>query len=98
MQTCSRCNASSPDTATECRNCRAALGEFSVNALALKRFIENPRVTSVRISVSAEACPLCYEARGTFSKDALPRLPHEGCSHQFGCRCIYEPVLNDIYP
>jgi hypothetical protein len=55
-------------------------------------------VTSVRISVAAGACPLCNEARGTISKDALPRLPHEGCSHQYGCRCIYEPVLNDIYP
>lgn len=98
MQTCSRCNASSPDTALECGNCKADLGEFSVTALALRRFIENPRVTSVRISVAAGACPLCYEARGTFSKDAVPHLPHEGCSHQFGCRCTYEPVLNEIYP
>lgn len=96
MQTCSRCNTSSPDTATECPNCRADLGELSLTSQALKRFIANPRVTSVRISVSAGACPMCYEGRGTFAKDAVPRLPHEGCSHAYGCRCMYEPVLNDI--
>jgi hypothetical protein len=96
LQTCSRCNASSPDTARECTNCKADLSEYSINAVALKRFIENPRVTSVRISVAGGACPLCYEARGTFPKDAVPHLPHEGCSHVYGCRCFYEPVLNEI--
>ena len=98
MQTCSRCNASSPDTAVECTNCKAILLEFSTSAVALKHFKENPRVTFVRINVAGDACPLCYEARGTFSKDAVPALPHEGCSHNNGCRCIYEPVLNEIYP
>lgn len=98
MQTCSLCNASSPDTAKRCLNCGADLGELSVNAVALKKFRENPRVTSVRINVAHDACPLCYELRGTFEKDAVPVLPHEGCSHPQGCRCTYAPVLNDIYP
>ncbi len=98
MQTCSRCNASSPDTATNCTNCKADLHEFSTNAVALKKFRENPRVTSIRINVANDACPLCYESRGTFAKEAAPALPHEGCSHGLGCRCTYEPVLSEIYP
>lgn len=98
MQTCSRCNASSPDLALECNHCHADLREFSVNAVALKQFIQNPRVSLVRINVAGDACPLCYESRGTFEKDAVPHLPHEGCSHAMGCRCNYEPVLNEIYP
>ena len=98
MQTCSRCNASSPDTAIQCVHCKSELKEFSTTAVALKNFRENPRVTSVRINVAHDACPLCYEARGTFSKDSVPALPHEGCSHNLGCRCTSEPVLGEIYP
>lgn len=98
MQTCSRCNASSPDTSLECVNCKADLRELSATSVALKRFRENPRVTAVRINAAGDACPLCAESTGTFPKEAVPVLPHEGCSHGLGCRCIYEPVLNDIYP
>lgn len=98
MQTCSRCNASSPDTATNCTNCQVDLGEFSTSAVTLKKFRENPRVTAVRINVANDACPLCYESRGTFAKEAVPALPHEGCSHGLGCRCTYEPLLSEIYP
>jgi hypothetical protein len=25
-------------------------------------------------------------------------LPVEGCSHALGCRCFYQPVLDEIYP
>ncbi len=98
MQTCSRCNALSPDTAKYCVNCNANLEEFSVNAVALKKFRANPRVASIRIEVANDACPLCYESRGTYEKNAVPRLPHEGCSHPQGCRCHYAPVLSEIYP
>jgi hypothetical protein len=98
LQTCSRCNAISSDTSLECVNCKADLKVLSQNAVARKRMAENPRVSTIRINVAGDACPLCYESRGTFSKDAVPRLPHEGCSHAKGCRCTYEPVLNDIYP
>ncbi len=98
MQTCSRCNASSPDTNLECVNCKADLREFSATAVALKHFRENLRVTAVRINSAGDACPLCADSRGTFPKDDVPALPHEGCSHEYGCRCTYEPVLNDIYP
>ena len=98
MQTCSRCNASSPDTAINCVNCNSALSDLSTTSVALKNFRANPRVTAVRITVANDACPLCYESRGTFPKDTVAALPHEGCSHNHGCRCTYEPILSEIYP
>jgi hypothetical protein len=98
LQTCSRCNANSPDTAVVCVNCSADLREYSATTMALKNFIANTRVTSIRVTVADDACPLCYESRGTFPKDSVPHLPHEGCSHGLGCRCKYEPVLSEIYP
>lgn len=98
MQTCTRCNTTSPDVAKECVHCHASLTEFSAAAVALQNMLKNPRVTAIRISVAGDACPLCFESRGTFAKDAVPALPHEGCSHEGGCRCNYEPVLNEIYP
>ncbi len=98
MQTCTNCYYQSPDDASHCVHCDADLSECSATAQALKRFQGNPRVRLVRISVGADACPVCYEAEGAYPKDAVPRLPIEGCSHQHGCRCFYEPVLDEIYP
>jgi hypothetical protein len=98
MQTCTNCYAQSPDDAQTCANCGADLSECSLTAQALKRFQANPRVRLVRISVAADACPACYEVQGAYPKDAVPRLPIEGCSHNHGCRCFYEPVLDEIYP
>jgi hypothetical protein len=95
MQTCSKCNASSPDNATVCRHCAADLSEFSTTAVALRRLHENPRVKAVRVTVAHDACPYCYGLLKTYPKDKVPRLPHEGCSHENGCRCFYEPVLED---
>ncbi len=98
MQTCTRCNAQSPDSAEICTNCKANLSEYSTTAVALKRFQANPRVRLVRISIGADACPACYDVQGAYPKDAVPRLPVEGCSHYKGCRCYYEPVLDEIFP
>lgn len=98
MQTCTRCNTQSPDSALLCANCQADLSEYSATAVALKRFQVNPRVQLVKISISSDSCPVCNEARGAFEKDAVPRLPVEGCSHANGCRCFYEPVLDELYP
>ncbi len=95
MQTCSKCNASSPDEARTCVNCNADLTEFSATAVALRSLKENPRVRAIRVSVADDACPYCYELLKTYPKDQVPPLPHEGCSHANGCRCFYEPVLDD---
>jgi hypothetical protein len=95
MQTCSKCNASSPDNALTCVNCNANLSEFSATVVALKHMQENPRVKAVRVTVADDACPYCYELLKTYPKDKVPRLPHESCSHENGCRCFYEPVLEE---
>ena len=98
MQTCSNCGTQSPDTASLCTSCKSDLNEFSTSAVALKKFQENPRVKYVRISVSADCCPACREAEGAYDIDDVPRIPIEGCSQKNGCRCFYQPFLNDIYP
>ena len=95
MQTCSKCNAASPDYALTCVNCLADLAEFSATTVALTRLRANPRVSSIRVTVANDACPHCYELMKTYSKDKVPHLPHEGCSHANGCRCFYEPVLEE---
>jgi hypothetical protein len=95
MQTCSKCNASSPEDAITCVNCHADMSEFSTTALALRRLQANPRVRSIRVTVANDACSYCYELMKTYPKDQVPRLPHAGCSHDNGCRCFYEPVLED---
>jgi hypothetical protein len=95
MQTCSQCNAASPDLASQCVNCGADLSQFSATRLALKKMVANPRVSAIRVSVAHDACPHCYELLKTYPKSKAPPLPHEGCSHEGGCRCFYEPVLED---
>lgn len=93
MQTCSLCNASSPDTTVACVNCRANLRDFSTNAVSLHNMRQNPHVKAIRISIAHDACPYCYELMQTYPKDQVPQIPHQGCSHPNGCRCVYEPVL-----
>lgn len=98
MQTCSQCHTESPDSTLACPNCQADLREFSMTAVTLKRFQENTRVNAVHIAVQDDACPACQEIQGTFPKDRVPKLPVEGCSHEHGCRCFYQPLLENIFP
>jgi hypothetical protein len=98
VQTCSNCHAQSPDSVDECLNCGADLSKYSETAVSLMRIKENPRVIYVRISVAEDCCPACRQAEGAYDKDEAPKLPIEGCSHGLGCRCYYQPVLDDIYP
>lgn len=97
MQTCSRCFTQSPDPVLICPGCGAELREFSTTAVALKKFQENPRVLRVQLIVSHDACPACQQLRGAYEKGQAPALPVEGCSHPQGCRCFYEPILDEIY-
>ena len=98
MQICSNCHVQSPDSAIECVNCQADLREYSTTAIALSKFYANPRVKNIRLVVSDDCCPACREAEGTYEKNEAPSLPVDGCSHNLGCRCFYEPMLTDIYP
>lgn len=98
MQTCSVCHAQSPDEAIECINCHRDLREFSTTAVALKNFQENPRVKLILVEAWDDSCPACRAAAGSYAKDQVPKLPVEACSHNLGCRCFYQPFLDEIYP
>jgi RNA polymerase subunit RPABC4/transcription elongation factor Spt4 len=98
VQICSRCQTQMPDSVEQCQGCGADLHEWSNSAIALKRLQENSRISYVRIAVSSDCCPACRQAEGAYAKDSAPKLPIEGCSHGLGCRCFYQPYLEDIYP
>ncbi len=98
MRTCTLCNASSADTASNCVRCDADLSVHSHTAKALTEFKNNDRIYEVRVIVSHDCCPACRELEGAYTKDEAPELPVKGCSHAQGCRCYYEPALVEIYP
>lgn len=98
MQTCSLCSHQSVDSAEFCDNCGMSLSKYSETKAALKRMQNNPRVSNLILANSGDACPACLQAQGSYAKDDAPHLPIEGCSHANGCRCFYEPVLEEIYP
>lgn len=98
MQTCSRCNAQIPDTIDMCPDCGAEMRMYSTTAVTLRKFQENPRVLMVNVITHEDACPTCQEIQGTYPKDKVPKLPVEGCSHENGCRCFYQPLLEEIFP
>jgi len=98
MQTCAKCHSLSDDDAIICSNCGEKLPEGNTVMIALKKFQENHRVVSVRLVVADDACPACREVSGTYKKEVAPTLPLVTCSHEGGCRCFYEPMLDEIYP
>jgi hypothetical protein len=98
VQTCSNCQQQSPDSATHCLNCGADLSEYSIVRQTLKKHTLNPRVKYLLVVVFHDCCPACREVEGSYEKDKAPLLPVEGCSHALGCRCFYQPVLEEIYP
>jgi hypothetical protein len=98
MQICSRCSTSVPDAIKECPKCQADLSQYSITAVSLKKLLDNPRVFAINVATGEDACPACQAIQGTYEKDKAPALPVEGCSHQNGCRCFYQPLLEEIYP
>ncbi len=98
MPKCAECNAQIPENTRRCPNCGADLERRVTLASTLTRFRGNPRVNLVRVSVADDCCPACATLQGAYPKDKAPILPQAACSSPRGCRCFYEPVLNDIYP
>lgn len=98
MQTCTRCQAQSPDDARRCLRCGADLSQESATAVALARLRASKRVARIRLVVAPDCCPACQSVEGTYEKDQVPQLPVRGCSHALGCRCFYAPALSEIYP
>ena len=53
------------------------------------------RVAHVTHFAAAGSCPVCTSFNGQkWRIDQAPELPHAQCTHQYGCRCLYQPVLN----
>lgn len=98
MQICTRCKTKTSDTAVTCPSCGANLDEYSETAVALRKFRDNPRVIAINVIVHGDACPACRQIQGTYPKDSAPKIPVEGCSHEGGCRCFYQPLLGEIFP
>jgi hypothetical protein len=67
-------------------------------AVALGKFQANTRVDNIRLVAPGNACPACQAVESTYSKNAVPPLPVEGCSESNGCHCFYEPMFNEIFP
>ena len=98
VQICSVCQTQANDLDKVCQNCQADLSEYSQTAVDLKTLRENTRVSRIRLVVNDDACPACQDFEGSYEKDKVPKLPIEGCSNPMGCRCIYKPVFDEIYP
>ena len=98
MQTCSQCLKQCSDSYSACPHCHANLMEFSITALTKNKLINNSRVSNIKIIAAEDACPACRQQEGNYSKVDLPDLPIRGCSHENGCNCFYEPVLEEIFP
>ncbi len=67
-------------------------------ARSLAQLKNNPRVLNIRVIVPPEACPVCQEVAGTYTKENTPALPPDGCSCPRGCEAFYQPMLSEIYP
>ena len=98
MQICSKCQTQLIDTEEFCTNCGADQKNWSNRSLSLKKLQNNSRVSYIRVAVSYDCCPACRQVEGAYAKESIPHLPTEGCSHSLGCRCYYQPVLEEIYP
>ncbi len=80
----------------DCPHCGAHLDLTPEQARELLR--KNPAVKAVRVIVNKDACAACQYVAGTYPPDQVPLLPVPDCSHPLGCRCYYEPLLDDIFP
>lgn len=50
----------------------------------------------VEVSGSGDSCPACLPMDGKkFALSKAPELPHPGCTHVMGCRCLYQAVFDD---
>lgn len=52
-------------------------------------------IRRVEILGSDDSCPTCAALEGKkFTLDKAPELPHPGCTHDKGCRCLYQSIFN----
>jgi len=64
---------------------------------ALEKLRANPRVSAIRIAGPGD-CAFGEQLQGVYERDNVPQLPAQACSRPGGCICVYEPILEEIYP
>ena len=53
------------------------------------------RMKGLRVSVTGGSCQTCKKMAGKrYGFEDFPELPHAGCTHRNGCRCLAMPVLD----
>jgi hypothetical protein len=52
-------------------------------------------VRHVNHLATADSCYVCASLNGRkWRIEEAPELPHTECTHEYGCRCLYQPVLD----
>lgn len=74
----------------------ARMVEFHVrHKLNIARYKKSNDIKSVEIWTTDDCCPECEKFTGKrYSLDDIPELPHEKCTHKYGCRCLALPVID----
>lgn len=62
----------------------------------IAHFKENSDIIkAVEILTTPDSCDECKKFTGKrYSLDNVPELPHEKCTHKYGCRCTLLPVID----
>jgi RNA polymerase subunit RPABC4/transcription elongation factor Spt4 len=100
MRECANCHSHVEDHVLMCPQCKSDLTIDSMSARALDNLMASPRVSGIYLAAPTFACPVCRNSQGTFEKnlEAVPALPHDGCSCPNGCVCRYEPLSFEVGP
>lgn len=60
----------------------------------IAQYKESNVVKSVEILTTPDSCDECKKFAGKrYSLDNVPELPHEKCTHKYGCRCTTVPIV-----
>ena len=60
----------------------------------IAQYKESTVVKAVEILTVPDSCDECKKFAGKkYSLDTVPELPHEKCTHKYGCRCTTVPVV-----
>ena len=63
---------------------------YAHRALDLRQYRETRVVRKVEVLCTSDSCPACRKLSDhKYSLDKVPELPHEKCTSETGCRCVY---------
>jgi hypothetical protein len=67
---------------------------YALHALSLRQYRKTEVVRRVEVLCASDSCPACRKLNGhKYSLDKVPELPHEKCTSEMGCRCLYVAEL-----